>query len=249
MLLFLLVFEFKCHDGSRSIPQEYLNDNVADCDDGSDEPLTPLFSDRDFYCKNEGFVPKTIKRWSIGDGVCDCCDGSDEWITNSTKCKNTCAEENLTYTRELEYLRSHYRNVLADEPKTLTRTYMPIITNEQRSAFYELVRKKPNKHHEYMRYTFDEKKSVRFNGQTIGIFIRQDKNKQFYGNGRYCWENRKTSTVEIELMCWDSTKISYIIEEDICRYTGVYFTPDACTKEDMNKSPDSVNRIMRFLGQ
>ena len=97
---------FTCFDGTKSIPLSKLNDNYCDCGDCSDEPGTPMGPQNEtFYCKNFGFIPTEIPRWSIGDGICDCCDGSDETLNPHVKCPNTCGQfekERLKIIRRFE---------------------------------------------------------------------------------------------------------------------------------------------------
>ena len=45
---------FKCFDNSKIISKSQINDNYADCKDGSDEPGTSAWSNGFFYCKNNG---------------------------------------------------------------------------------------------------------------------------------------------------------------------------------------------------
>ena len=78
---------FSCLDGSGKILSKAVNDNYCDCRDGSDEPGTSACSNGKFYCRNRGFVAKSIPSMFVDDGVCDCCDGSDEL----SGCNDTCA--------------------------------------------------------------------------------------------------------------------------------------------------------------
>ncbi|KAF7313462.1 hypothetical protein HMN09_00502100 [Mycena chlorophos] len=71
---------WKCLDGSKSIPWDYVNDDACDCPDGSDEPGTSACKNNTFYCKNEGHIGATIPSSRVNDGLCEtqCCDGTDE---------------------------------------------------------------------------------------------------------------------------------------------------------------------------
>lgn len=97
---------FKCLDGKKKISISQINDDYSDCSDGSDEPSTSVSSESMFYCKNDGFIPKLIPKWSVNDGICDCCDGSDEQNTNTTSCANTC----LDLSKKVLLLRTNLRN-------------------------------------------------------------------------------------------------------------------------------------------
>ena len=83
---------FHCFDGSRQIPLKNVNDNYADCEDGSDEPGTGIFSNSTFYCVNTPNTRIEIASWSVNDGLCDCCDGSDEFFNKYIRCPNTCGQ-------------------------------------------------------------------------------------------------------------------------------------------------------------
>jgi len=90
--------KFQCLDGSKKIPNEYVNDNFCDCKDGSDEPGTPACSGKTknntimFNCANKGYKQKKIFTSRVNDGICDCCDGADEYGDDGVKCPNTCKE-------------------------------------------------------------------------------------------------------------------------------------------------------------
>lgn len=62
---------FWCADYSQTLPFQWANDGVADCDDGSDEDGTGA---TDFYCDSG----ETILLDEVNDGTDDCPDGSDE---------------------------------------------------------------------------------------------------------------------------------------------------------------------------
>ncbi|KAL9893665.1 glucosidase 2 subunit beta [Glossina fuscipes] len=88
--------KFRCLDGSKEIPFQYVNDDFCDClGDGSDEPSTNACKNGRFYCKYQKRHitgrGRDIFIFSsrINDGICDCCDGSDEW--EGTNCRNRCS--------------------------------------------------------------------------------------------------------------------------------------------------------------
>lgn len=83
--------DFKCLDGSNTVPFIQVNDDYCDCDDGSDEPGTSACPSGKFYCENAGHKALVLPSSRVGDGICDCCDGSDEWERDSS-CSNTCSE-------------------------------------------------------------------------------------------------------------------------------------------------------------
>lgn len=70
-------------DSSVIIDKGQINDGICDCPDGSDEPGTGACGMKapQFYCENNGFLPRYISQSKVGDGVCDCCDCSDEKLT------------------------------------------------------------------------------------------------------------------------------------------------------------------------
>ncbi|KAI8096737.1 glucosidase II beta subunit-like-domain-containing protein [Halteromyces radiatus] len=91
---------WKCLDGSKTIPFKAINDDYCDCPDGSDEPGTSACPNGYFYCENKGHLPGYIKSWAVNDGVCDeaCCDGSDEY-NGLIQCANRCKEMAQEYEK------------------------------------------------------------------------------------------------------------------------------------------------------
>ncbi|KAH7826427.1 putative Signal recognition particle receptor [Monocercomonoides exilis] len=69
---------FTCFDGSKTIPASYVNDNICDCPDGSDEPGTSACPNGKFWCQNLRSRGYYIESSRVDDGIVDCCDGSDE---------------------------------------------------------------------------------------------------------------------------------------------------------------------------
>lgn len=92
---------FRCLDGSRTIPIQFVNDDYCDCQDASDEPGTSACPNGQFYCANEGYLQKLIPSAWVNDGQCDCCDTSDEYNSNVT-CENTCGVLGEIYRQEQE---------------------------------------------------------------------------------------------------------------------------------------------------
>lgn len=108
---------FKCLDGSGSIPWDFVNDDYCDCRDASDEPGTSACPHGRFYCQNKGFIHRLIPSAWVNDGQCDCCDASDEY--NSTvKCENTCGVLGENYRREQERIRE-----IADKGSAIRSQY------------------------------------------------------------------------------------------------------------------------------
>lgn len=93
--------QFKCLDGSGSIPIGFVNDNYCDCRDASDEPGTSACPHGRFHCQNEGYLASLIPASFVNDGVCDCCDTSDEY-NSSAICENTCGVLGEIYRMEQE---------------------------------------------------------------------------------------------------------------------------------------------------
>ncbi|KAJ7283361.1 glucosidase II beta subunit-like-domain-containing protein [Mycena rebaudengoi] len=92
---------WKCLDGSKDIPWDFVNDDSCDCPDGSDEPGTSACPNSTFYCQNIGHIGGTIPSSRVNDGLCEpqCCDGSDE---RPGVCKNACKEIGDAYRKEKE---------------------------------------------------------------------------------------------------------------------------------------------------
>ena len=80
---------FTCGD-NKVVPSSAINDDFADCTDGSDEPGTSA-GGGGFVCLNEGHRPVVITSSRVNDGICDCCDGSDEGYR--VECSNTCDQD------------------------------------------------------------------------------------------------------------------------------------------------------------
>ncbi|GJJ73591.1 protein kinase C substrate 80K-H [Entomortierella parvispora] len=97
---------WRCLDGSKTIPFSAINDDYCDCPDGSDEPGTSACGTGYFYCVNKGHVPSYIKTNRLNDGVCDpqCCDGSDEF-DGRIHCPNICDEVGAEAKVERQRLR------------------------------------------------------------------------------------------------------------------------------------------------
>ncbi|KAH9483089.1 Glucosidase 2 subunit beta [Psilocybe cubensis] len=90
---------WKCLDGSKEIPWDFVNDDSCDCPDGSDEPGTSACPNNKFYCQNEGHIGEFISSSRVNDGLCEtqCCDGSDE---QPGVCPNLCKEIGEEYRKK-----------------------------------------------------------------------------------------------------------------------------------------------------
>ncbi|KAJ7672854.1 endoplasmic reticulum protein [Mycena rosella] len=90
---------WKCLDGSKQIPWDFVNDDACDCPDGSDEPGTSACPNSTFYCQNAGHIGGTIPSSRVNDGLCEpqCCDGSDE---RPGVCENKCKEIGDEYRKQ-----------------------------------------------------------------------------------------------------------------------------------------------------
>merc|ERR1719414_2099286 len=83
--------DFRCLDGSGTIPFIQINDDYCDCEDGSDEPGTSACVQGQFYCRNKGHAAVSLYSNRVNDGICDCCDGTDEW-SGLVQCADVCME-------------------------------------------------------------------------------------------------------------------------------------------------------------
>lgn len=124
---------FKCLDGSRTIPKQFVNDDYCDCLDASDEPGTSACPHGQFYCQNQGYIQKMIPSAWVNDGQCDCCDASDEYNSNST-CENTCGVLGELYRQEQELHRE-----IADKGSAIRSQYkeQARLMREQNSQLLE----------------------------------------------------------------------------------------------------------------
>ncbi|CAA7269005.1 unnamed protein product [Cyclocybe aegerita] len=92
---------WKCLDGSKEIPWNFVNDDSCDCPDESDEPGTSACPNSKFYCNNEGHTGTYIPSSRVNDGLCEpqCCDGSDE---PAGLCPNQCKEVGEAYRKKYD---------------------------------------------------------------------------------------------------------------------------------------------------
>lgn len=107
--------KWRClNDSSIEIDFSRVNNGVCDCPDGSDEPSTGACGElTEFYCQNEGFIPRYISGSKVGDGICDCCDCSDEVNTPQTSYRGrTCQELKKQYEDILQQERLNYEQGL-----------------------------------------------------------------------------------------------------------------------------------------
>merc|ERR1719379_2743078 len=111
------------------MPTTSVNDDVCDCDDGSDEPGTGACAGQDstfFYCINAGSKPRLLYSSRVGDGVCDCCDGSDEatlalrWP--AAACVNSCAEVGQREREEEAKRAEELRQAISKNEETIVET-------------------------------------------------------------------------------------------------------------------------------
>ncbi|KAG0237465.1 hypothetical protein BGX31_003590 [Mortierella sp. GBA43] len=117
--------QWKCLDGSKTIPFSAVNDDYCDCKDGSDEPGTSACGNGYFNCANVGHVSANIKSSRVNDGVCDaeCCDGSDEF-DGTIQCPNVCeqvgakAREEQARIRAIEEQGSRLRKKYSEHGKS-----------------------------------------------------------------------------------------------------------------------------------
>ncbi|KAF9964202.1 hypothetical protein BGZ70_006784 [Mortierella alpina] len=168
---------WKCLDGSKSIPYAAINDDYCDCADGSDEPGTSACGTGYFYCANAGHLPAYIKTSRLNDGVCDpeCCDGSDEF-RGTVQCPNICeqvgkeAKEERDRVRKIEKeggkIRQGYITYGAGAKKKLQKQLNSLQAkfsavqqkaNEIKAAFDEANAKRE----EYLRRTKIEREAAR----------------------------------------------------------------------------------------
>ena len=108
---------FTCFDKSKIISLDRINDGYCDCPDGSDEPGTNACGKGEFYCRNEGSVPKSIPLWLVNDGVCDCCDGSDEAGNPYAHCEDVCG---LIRKRSIQF-RTNMTNISIEGNRLRTK--------------------------------------------------------------------------------------------------------------------------------
>ncbi|KAJ1569893.1 hypothetical protein HK096_010839 [Nowakowskiella sp. JEL0078] len=112
--------QFKCLDGSLTIPFTSINDDYCDCPDGSDEPGTSACENGRFLCENTGHVSMYLPSSKVNDGICDpeCCDGSDEY-SGVIACPNKCIEAGEN-TRKKDAETQKIRKIALRTKKTYT---------------------------------------------------------------------------------------------------------------------------------
>ncbi|EAY17222.1 hypothetical protein TVAG_291740 [Trichomonas vaginalis G3] len=148
---------FKCFDGSGIIDLKYVNDNYADCNDGSDEPGTPATNNGTFYCINKGNVPKEILKWSVYDGVCDCCDGSDEEGNLRVKCPSNCRDVVSEVSNYIAQFEEIYTKGIKLAQKIQSNSETMIANAKKYIANYEPYSQKLNASYLEAKSEFDQK--------------------------------------------------------------------------------------------
>ena len=115
--------DFRCFDGSSTIPFDHVNDNYCDCKDASDEPGTSACPNGSFHCTNAGHKPLYIPSSRVNDGICDCCDATDEYDSPGL-CQNMCRELGRAAREEAERLKK-----LIEEGHELYKEYIELGTD------------------------------------------------------------------------------------------------------------------------